>query len=105
METLREIHPAIGYSGHERGTAVSIGAVTLGAVVIERHITLDREMEGPDHAASLEPGEFKALVTRIREVEAALGVKLAERALGQGEVIDRENLANSLVAAPGLPRG
>ena len=48
METLREIHPFVGYSGHERGIAVSIGAVALGAAVIERHITLDREMEGPD---------------------------------------------------------
>src|SRR6202012_4510862 len=47
METLRQIHPAVGYSGHERGIAVSIGAVALGAIVIERHITLDREMEGP----------------------------------------------------------
>ena len=64
METLKTIHPAVGYSGHERGIAVSIGAVALGAIVIERHITLDREMEGPDHAASLEPEEFKALVDR-----------------------------------------
>ena len=69
METLREIHPFVGYSGHERGIAVSIGAVAMGAILIERHITLDREMEGPDHAASLEPEEFKALVSGIREVE------------------------------------
>jgi sialic acid synthase SpsE/sugar phosphate isomerase/epimerase len=105
METLREIHPLVGYSGHERGTAVSIGAVALGAVVIERHITLDREMEGPDHAASLEPEEFKALVSGIRELEAARGDKLAERALSQGELINRENLAKSLVAAHNIPAG
>jgi N-acetylneuraminate synthase len=105
METLREIHPLVGYSGHERGIAVSIGAVALGAVVIERHITLDREMEGPDHAASLEAEEFKALVSGIREVEAARGEKLAERALSQGELINRENLAKSLVAARDLDPG
>ncbi|MGL3108253.1 N-acetylneuraminate synthase family protein [Bradyrhizobium sp. BR 1432] len=105
METLRELHPAVGYSGHERGIAVSTAAVALGAVVIERHITLDREMEGPDHAASLEPEEFKALVSGIREVEAARGEKLAERALSQGELINRENLAKSLVAARDLPAG
>jgi N-acetylneuraminate synthase len=105
METLREIHPIVGYSGHERGVAVSTAAVALGAVVIERHITLDREMEGPDHAASLEPEEFKTLVSGIREVEAARGEKLAERALSQGELINRENLAKSLVAARELPAG
>ncbi|MBR1257996.1 N-acetylneuraminate synthase family protein [Bradyrhizobium sp. AUGA SZCCT0240] len=105
METLREIHPFIGYSGHERGIAVSIGAVAMGALLIERHITLDREMEGPDHAASLEPEEFKALVSGIREVETARGDKLAERALSQGELINRENLAKSLVAARAIPAG
>lgn len=105
METLREIHPVVGYSGHERGIAVSTAAVALGAVVIERHITLDREMEGPDHAASLEPEEFKALVSAIREVEAARGERRAERALSQGELINRENLAKSLVAARDLSAG
>ena len=105
METLREIHPFVGYSGHERGIAVSIGAVAMGAILIERHITLDREMEGPDHAASLEPDEFKALVSGIRDLEAARGEKLAERALSQGELINRENLAKSLVAARDIPSG
>jgi N-acetylneuraminate synthase len=105
METLREIHPFVGYSGHERGIAVSIGAVAMGAILIERHITLDREMEGPDHAASLEPEEFKALVSGIREVEAARGERLAARALSQGELINRENLAKSLVAARDIPSG
>jgi sialic acid synthase SpsE/sugar phosphate isomerase/epimerase len=108
MDTLRAIHPLTGYSGHERGTAVSIGAVAVGACVIERHITLDRTMEGPDHAASLEPGEFKALVTGIRELETALGEPSgpgAERRFSQGELINRENLAKSLVAAHALAPG
>src|SRR5436309_16030112 len=77
----------------------------MGAVVIERHITLDREMEGPDHAASLEPEEFKALVSGIRELEAARGERLAERALSQGELSNREHLAKSLVAARHIPAG
>jgi len=102
MERLRQIHPIVGYSGHERGTAVTIGAVALGAVIVERHITLDRTMEGPDHAASLEPDEFKALVAGIREIDVALGSggdENGERRLSQGELINRENLAKSLVAA------
>ncbi len=105
MDTLRAIHPLVGYSGHERGTAVSIGAVALGACVIERHITLDRTMEGPDHAASLEPGECKALIDGIRELEAAIGEPSgpgAARRFSQGELINRESLAKSLVAARAL---
>ena len=56
MQTLAGIHTPVGYSGHERGIAVSQAAVALGACIIERHITLDRTMEGPDHAASLDRG-------------------------------------------------
>ena len=66
------IHPLVGYSGHERGIFVSIGAVALGAKIIERHFTFDRQMEGPDHA-SLEKNEFSQLVEGIREVEQSLG--------------------------------
>ena len=62
----------IGYSGHELGTEVSIGAVTLGAKVLERHLTLDKTMKGTDHSASLEPKEFQTLITQIRNVESAL---------------------------------
>jgi sialic acid synthase SpsE/sugar phosphate isomerase/epimerase len=107
MDRLRRVHPIVGYSGHERGTAVTHGAVALGACIIERHITLDRTMEGPDHAASLEPPEFTALVSGIREIETALGVETAdgERPLSQGELINRENLAKSVVAARNLPVG
>jgi N-acetylneuraminate synthase len=103
LKRLREIHPVVGYSGHERGTAVSIAAVALGAVIIERHFTLDREMEGPDHAASLEPEDFKRLVEGIRQVEQALGQ--SEKKVSQGEMINRENLAKSLVSTRPLSRG
>lgn len=107
MNRLREIHPLVGYSGHERDIAVTIAAVALGACVVERHITLDRNMEGPDHAASLEPGEFRRLVSSIRDVEAAMGpvTTSRERPLSQGEQINRENLAKSVVAARDLLAG
>ncbi|MDH5560365.1 MAG: N-acetylneuraminate synthase family protein [Deltaproteobacteria bacterium] len=104
MEKLRGIHSMVGYSGHERGTAVSLAAVALGACVIERHFTLDRTMEGPDHAASLEQVEFKRLVEGIREIEQAFGDG-QERHLSQGEMINRENLGKSLVAASALRKG
>jgi len=101
---LKDIHPLIGYSGHERGIAVTLAAVGLGAKVVERHFTFDRNMEGPDHAASLERGEFKALVTGIREIEEALGDGI-EKSISQGEMINRENLAKSLVASTDLVKG
>ena len=104
MARLRERHPLIGYSGHERGVAVSLAAVALGAAVIERHFTLDRNMEGPDHAASLEPREFRRLVEGIREIEEALG-EGESRSLSQGEMINRENLGKSLVASRPLKKG
>ena len=104
IKKLKDIHPLIGYSGHERGIAVTLAAVGLGAKVVERHFTFDRSMEGPDHAASLERDEFKALVTGIREIEEALGDGL-ERTISQGEMINRENLAKSLVASSDLAKG
>lgn len=104
MEPLRKIHSLVGYSGHERGINVSLAAVALGAVIIERHFTLDRSMEGPDHAASLTHPELKRLIEGIREIEAALGDGQT-RVLSQGEMINRENLGKSLVAATALPKG
>lgn len=104
MNQLRKIHPLVGYSGHERGISVSQAAVALGACVIERHFTLDRNMEGPDHAASLEFTEFKQLIEGIREIELALGDGESRR-LSQGEMINRENLGKSLVAATALGAG
>ncbi len=104
IKKLKDIHLLIGYSGHERGIAVTLAAVGLGAKIVERHFTFDRSMEGPDHAASLERGEFKTLVTGIREIEEALGDGV-ERSISQGEMINRENLAKSLVASKGLVKG
>lgn len=104
MEKLREIHPLVGYSGHERGIAVTLAAVGMGACVVERHFTLDRTSEGPDHAASLEHTEFKRLIEGIREIEQALGDG-SERRISQGEMINRENLGKSLVASKALAKG
>lgn len=76
MEALRERYGLpVGYSGHERGIAPSIGAAALGACVVERHFTLDKTMKGTDHQASLEPAELTAMVQMIREVEKSLLVK------------------------------
>lgn len=86
----------VGYSGHERGYNVAIAAVAKGAKVIEKHFTLDKTMEGNDHKVSLLPEEFKAMVEGIRQVEQALGVA-GERRPSQGELMNRENLAKSLV--------
>ncbi|KUP98189.1 N-acetylneuraminate synthase family protein [Thermobifida cellulosilytica] len=74
ITTLRERYGVpVGYSGHERGLQISLAAVTLGAVAVERHITLDRTMWGSDHAASLEPAGLQHLVRDIRVIEKALG--------------------------------
>ena len=86
----------VGYSGHERGYAVVIGAVALGAKIIEKHFTLDRNMEGNDHKVSLLPHEFSKMVKGIRELEQALGED-KRRSVSQGEMMNREVLAKSLV--------
>jgi N-acetylneuraminate synthase len=102
---LQQLHGIIGYSGHERGTAITIAAVALGAKIVERHITLDRTMEGPDHLASLEPLEFRSLVEGIRQVEKALPWIGPARHASQGELLNRENLAKSVIAARDIARG
>jgi N,N'-diacetyllegionaminate synthase len=101
----------IGYSDHTPGIEASIAAVAMGACLIEKHYTLDRSLPGPDHAASLEPSELKAMVTSIRNIELALGhgrkepssseLKIlpvarksiaAARPIRQGEILTAENL-------------
>lgn len=105
MDRLRELGQCpVGYSGHERGIAVAIAAVARGAKVIEKHLTLDRSMEGNDHKVSLLPQEFLEMVRGIREVEDAIGTG-TERRMTQGEMINREVLGKSLVARCDIQQG
>jgi N-acetylneuraminate synthase len=97
MDRLRKFGVPVGYSGHERGIAVSTVASALGACVIERHITLDRTMDGPDHASSLEPHGFGKMVRDIQQVGSALGTG-EEKFISRGEILNREVLGKSLVA-------
>lgn len=78
MDTFGDTVKRIGFSGHHLGTAVDIAAYTLGAEVIERHYTMDKTWKGTDHAASLEPDEFKSLVTDLNAVQKALSYKSCE---------------------------
>ncbi len=104
MEQLRQFGVPVGYSGHERGIAVSTVASALGACIVERHITLDRTMDGPDHAASLEPHGFAKMVRDIRQVSQALGTG-EEKYFTMGEILNREVLAKSLVATRDIEPG
>jgi N-acetylneuraminate synthase len=105
MDRLRQIgNCPVGYSGHERGFAVPVAAVARGAKVIEKHFTLDRNMEGNDHRVSLLPDEFKAMVQSIREIEQALGTS-APRKATQGELLNREVLGKSVVARRPIEAG
>ncbi|MCI5193890.1 MAG: CBS domain-containing protein [Candidatus Electrothrix sp. AU1_5] len=108
LSYLKRLHKMtsfpVGYSGHERGSNVAIAAVALGAKIIEKHFTLDRSMEGSDHKVSLLPEEFRDMVQGIRETEAALG-SADTRVVSQGEMINRESLAKSLVINQDLKQG
>ncbi|KKU68833.1 MAG: N-acylneuraminate-9-phosphate synthase [Parcubacteria group bacterium GW2011_GWA2_47_16] len=104
MDTLREKFDCIvGYSGHELGLAISMAAATLGAKVIERHITLDRTMTGPDHAISLEPAGIIKLVRDIRRIEEAL--QSDRKFITAGEFMNRKILGKSLVATRPIKSG
>jgi len=95
----------VGYSGHERGISVPIASIALGARVIEKHLTVDTSLEGTDHKVSLLPNELKEMVKLIRQVEESLGSDKEPREITQGELINRENLAKSLVAVRGVEQG
>ena len=99
----KELNLPIGYSDHTDGIEVSISAVALGATVIEKHFTLDKNMEGPDHKASLEPRELKQMVDAIRNIEKALGdgVKKPSKSEKKNIVIARK----SIVAKCNISKG
>ena len=94
---------AIGYSDHTQGIEVSIAAVALGASVIEKHFTLDRYLPGPDHLASLEPEELKAMVAAIRNIEKAMGNGIKRP--GLSELKNKPIARKSLVAAQPIRKG
>lgn len=104
METMATAFDVVtGFSDHTEGTEVALAAVALGAKVLERHLTLDRSLPGPDHRASLEPDEFADLVRAIRTVESALGDGVKRRTAAEE---DTARVARkSIVAACDLPAG
>jgi N-acetylneuraminate synthase len=104
MATMRDrFGTAVGYSDHTTGIAIAIAAVALGASVIEKHVTLDRDLPGPDHRASLEPAELAAMVAGIRAVEAALGDGIKQPT--PSELRNRPIARKSLVAARPIRAG
>lgn len=105
MQTIQNAFPGIsvGYSDHTNGIEVSIAAVAMGASVIEKHFTLDRNLPGPDHKSSLEPDELKALVQAIRNIEKALGNGIKRPS--PSELKNKPIARKSLVAAQSIKTG
>jgi len=104
MTTIKDsLKVKIGYSDHTPGTEISVAAVAMGATVIEKHFTLDKNLPGPDHKASLDPDELKSLVKQIRNIEKALG--RFEKIPSEGE---KKNIAiarKSIVAKKAIKKG
>jgi len=104
MATLaRAFGAPVGYSDHTTGVEVALAAAALGACVIEKHLTLDRRLPGPDHQASLEPDEFGRMARGIRTVESALGHGRKEPAAGEAEIarVARKSLVTTRAVAAG----
>ena len=103
LQIRSQLGVRVGYSDHTRGIEVPVAAVALGAEVIEKHFTLDRSLPGPDHKASLEPEELKAMVSAIRNVEDALGSQ--EKTVSPSERNNISVARKSIVAARDIRRG
>ena len=93
----------VGLSSHELGMEVTVASVAAGACMLERHITLDRREEGPDHTSSLEPAELKEMVRRVRFIEEAMGA--GQKRVSRIVIRNRETLSKSLVAARDIEQG
>lgn len=105
LHKLSEItNSVVGYSGHERGIEVPIASIAMGAKVIEKHFTIDQDMEGNDHKVSLLPEQFKKMVQAIRNVESSLGLG-EDRSISQGEMMNRVTLAKSLIINTDIKAG
>ena len=104
MLTIKEAFGIdVGYSDHTLGIEVPIAAVTLGASVIEKHITLDKGMQGPDHKASMEPDEFREMVKAVRNIELALGRRVKKASASEKRNIDAAR--KSIVASRSIKKG
>lgn len=104
MKTIGETFGvSVGYSDHTLGIEISVAAVGMGATVIEKHFTLDKNMEGPDHKASLEPNELKAMVSAIRNIETALGHGRKEPS--ESEIKNKEIARKSIIAKKRIKKG
>ena len=104
LETMRLAFPVpIGYSDHTPGITITLAAVAKGAVIVEKHITLDRNAPGPDHLASVEPGEFKELVISVRMIERALGSTVKKPVPAEKEVAAA--LRRSIVSTQDIAKG
>lgn len=118
IRTIGELGVKAGYSDHTQGIEAALAAVALGACVVEKHLTLDRKLPGPDHKASIEPAEFRKMVEGIRNIELALGTGIkapspserpnmpwirksivAKKAIRSGETFSEENIT---VKRPGI---
>ncbi len=104
METMAEAFDMpVGYSDHTKGLEIPVAAVARGACVIEKHFTLSREMEGPDHAASIEPDELKQMVDMIRHVEVAVGDGVKK--VSASEAKNQDIARKSIIAAKAIKAG
>lgn len=104
MNSIRDaLHKEVGYSDHTQGIEVPIAAVAMGATVIEKHFTLDKNMEGPDHKASLNPAELQQMVVAIRNIEQAIGNGLKEPS--SSEMANKAVARKSIVASRSIKQG
>lgn len=104
MKTIAdEFQVRVGYSDHTRGIEVPVAAVAMGACMIEKHFTLDRSMDGPDHLASLEPDELAAMVRSVRNIELAMGSGIKEPS--QSELKNMAIARKSIIAAKDIRKG